>query len=110
MPGQRRRTGTLARLKKAKLSENRQLHAEPWPEIVVLLKQANISNYSISLNEPSLQIFASSPYCGENFETEMTALDASPVSKKWYALTSACQIVDGRGQIWSHMSEAFHMK
>ena len=47
-------------LKPGKMDEYKKLHAEPWPEILELLKQCHIQNYSIHLGEPeegSLYLF-----------------------------------------------------
>lgn len=57
-------------------------HDEIWPELVELLKEAGVSDYSIHLDEETNTLFGvlwrSTPH-------GMDALPAHPVMKKWWA-------------------------
>jgi L-rhamnose mutarotase len=62
-------------------AEYRKRHDEIWPELVALLKQAGVSNYSIHLDAETDILFA---YLERRDEHGMDALAAHPVMRRWW--------------------------
>ncbi len=60
-------------------------HETIWPELVTLLRQAGIHNYSIFLDRETLNLFA---FLQAEDETLLGALPAQEVMKKWWAYMS----------------------
>jgi L-rhamnose mutarotase len=61
--------------------EYKRRHDEIWPELVVLLKQAGISNYSIHLDQESDVLFG---YLERAESHGMADLPDEVVMKKWW--------------------------
>ncbi len=61
--------------------EYKRRHDEIWPELVVLLKQAGISNYSIHLDQESDVLFG---YLERAESHSMADLPDEAVMKKWW--------------------------
>ncbi|WP_293861458.1 L-rhamnose mutarotase [uncultured Alsobacter sp.] len=61
--------------------EYRRRHDEIWPELVHLLRQAGISNYSIWLDEETHVLFG---YLERRDDHGMDALPDHPVMKRWW--------------------------
>jgi L-rhamnose mutarotase len=57
-------------------------HDEIWPELVVLLKEAGISNYSIYLDAETNVLFG---YLERRDDHGMEALPDHPVMQRWWA-------------------------
>lgn len=107
-----RRMGMVIGVRPEKLDEYKRLHAEPWPEMNAALKGANIANYSIFLREPENLLFGYWEYLGSDYAADMKWLGEQTVTKRWLALTDACQsrldtAVDG--EWWSPTVEVFHL-
>ena len=86
------------------------LHSAVWPGVEAALRRAHVRNFSIFLHGDVL--FSYLEYHGEDFETDMAALDADPVTQEWWKLTDPCQERlpwTREGQWWTEMEEVFHM-
>jgi L-rhamnose mutarotase len=57
-------------------------HDEIWPELVTLLKEAGIANYSIHLDRETNTLFG---YLERRDDHTMADLPNHPVMKKWWA-------------------------
>ena len=55
-----KRYGSVIGVKKEKLEDYRELHANPWPEVNRKLKECNIRNYSITCDVCRMGITTSS--------------------------------------------------
>jgi L-rhamnose mutarotase len=99
----------IIKVRPEKLEEYKKLHASIWPEVLDLLKKANIDNISIYLKDDYL--FEYLEYSGADFEADISILMANPVYKKWLKVCEACQQpLDTRekGEWWARMEEVFH--
>ena len=65
-----------------KEKEYKKRHDEIWPELVELLKDSGISNYSIFLDAETLSLFGVLEIIDP---TEMDKLPQHPVMQKWWA-------------------------
>ena len=70
------------RLNEGMESEYTRRHDEIWPELVSLLKDAGVSDYSIHLDEETNALFG---VLWRRTDHAMAALPAHPVMKRWWA-------------------------
>ena len=108
------RFGQIIRLKPEKYDEYKRLHAAVWPEVLVKLREANITNYSIYHRGGLL--FAYFEYVGSDFDADMAKVGDDPRTHDWWAVTDPCQQPfegDSQGSTegnwWLPMEELFHM-
>ncbi len=104
-----KRYGQVIRVKPEKLNYYLELHANPWPEVLNMILECNIRNYSIYLLNPDL-LFAYFEYTGEDFNADMTKMAADPVTQRWWKETDPCQETLGLNpeEWWHNMNEVFH--
>jgi len=105
-----KRYGSVIKVKPEKLEEYKDLHASPWPEVNRMIKECNISNYSIYYMDGYL--FSYFEYTGLDFEADMAKMAADPKTQEWWKLTDPCQQpLDSRksGEWWAVMEEFFHL-
>lgn len=69
-------------LNEGQLAEYKRRHDDIWPELVELLKQAGISDYSIYLDEETHILFG---VLWRQQDHSMDDLPLHPVMKKWWA-------------------------
>ena len=70
-----KRIGQVIGIKPEDIQEYENLHANAWPSIIKIIKQANISNYSIFRYRNLL--FAYLEYTGADYEADMAKLAVS---------------------------------
>jgi len=63
------------------VEEYRRRHDAIWPDLVVLLREAGVSNYSIHLDPETDILFA---YLERRDDHTMDALPAHPVMRRWW--------------------------
>ena len=63
-------------------AEYRKRHNEIWPELVVLLKEAGVSDYSIHLDRETSTLFG---VLWRRSDHTMAKLPDHPVMRKWWA-------------------------
>ena len=105
------RMGMVVGLKPEKIAEYKRLHAAVWPEILALISECNISNYSIFLKEPENLLFGYWEYTGSDFAADMAKMADHPMNKEWWAVCMPQQQpLETRkpGEWWAMMDEVFH--
>ena len=108
------RYGSVIGIKKEKIAEYKQLHAECWSGVLKMVEQCNIRNYSIylgELEEDKYYLFGYFEYVGDDFDADMAKMAADPTTQKWWDRCMPCQIpLDNRkeGDWWMSMEEVFH--
>lgn len=70
------------KLHPGKLGEYKKRHDEIWPELVVLLKDAGVSDYSIYLDEDTNILFG---VLWRSLPHKMADLPNHPVMQRWWA-------------------------
>ncbi len=106
-----RRMGMMIGLRPDKIAEYKALHAAAWPAVLARISASNIRNYTIFLREPENILFGTGEYHGEEYEADMAAIAADPVTQDWWALCDPCQQpLESRapGEWWAMMDEVFH--
>ena len=109
-----KRFGWIIGLRPDKIDQYRKLHAAVWPDVLDMIKQCHICNYSIYLRrlpDGKHYLFSYLEYRGEDFKADMAKMAADPVTQRWWAVCKPCQqplpdIADG--EWWAEMEEVFH--
>jgi L-rhamnose mutarotase len=104
-----KRYGMVIKVRPEKLEEYKRLHAQVWPEVVSMIRQCNIRNYSIYIKDESL--FSYFEYVGDDFDGDMAKMAADPVTQQWWAVCKPCQEplpTRADGEWWANMDEVFH--
>jgi L-rhamnose mutarotase len=104
------RYGSVIRLKPEKQAEYRELHTQVWPDVLRIIRECNIRNYSIYFKDGYL--FSYYEYHGEDYPADMQKMAADPVTQAWWKLTDPCQEpLESRqpGEKWASMEEYFHL-
>lgn len=104
------RFGMVIKLKPEKIEEYKKLHNAAWPDVLKIISECNIRNYSIYLKNDHL--FSYFEYTGYEFKSDMEKMAAQPATQKWWAVCKPCQVpLENRenGEWWANMEEIFHL-
>ena len=104
------RYGMLIGVKPDKLAEYKRYHANAWPEILDMIRQCNIRNYSIYFKDGLL--FSYFEYTGTDFAADMAKMAADPKTQEWWAIMIPLQQpleTRAPGEWWANMEEVFHV-
>ena len=103
------RFGQVIGLKPEKFEEYKQLHANVWPEVLQMIGECNIRNYSIFLKDGLL--FAYYEYIGTDYDADMAKMAADPKTQEWWDIMMPMQqpiTTRAEGEWWATMEEVFH--
>ena len=109
-----KRYGTVIEVKGDRVAEYKKLHAEAWPEVLRMITECNIRNYTIFLREfpdGKQYLFSYFEYTGEDFDADSAKMAANPVMQKWWDVCMSCHepFADREpGEWWVSMEEVFH--
>ena len=104
-----KRFGQVIGVKPETFDEYVKYHADVWPEILSMIKECNIHNYSIYHKDGLL--FAYFEYIGDDFDADMAKMAADPKTQEWWDIMMPMQApLDTRaeGEWWATMDEVFH--
>lgn len=104
-----RRFGQIIGIKPEHIEEYEKLHADVWPEVLKMIEECNIRNYSIYRDNNML--FAYFEYHGDDFDADMAKMGADPNTQRWWDVCMPMQNpVDDRaeGEWWKTLKEVFH--
>ena len=105
-----KRYGMVIRIHPEKLDEYKAYHAQAWPEVLDMIKQCNIQNYSIYHKDGYL--FSYFEYTGADFDADMEKMAAHSKTQEWWEIMKPMQVpLDTRkeGEWWAEMEEVFHL-
>jgi L-rhamnose mutarotase len=105
-----KRHGSVILLRPGALEEYKRYHTNAWPEILDMIRQCKIRNYSIYFKDGFL--FSYFEYTGTDFDADMAKMAADPKTQEWWAIMKPMQEpLDTRaqGEWWAQMEEVFHM-
>ena len=103
------RYGSVIKVKPECLEAYKEIHANCWPEVLDMIHNCNIRNYSIYHRDGFL--FAYFEYVGEDFEADMARMAADPKTQEWWMHTDPMQApVESakEDEWWARMEEVFH--
>lgn len=108
------RFGMVTGLKPEKVAYYKELHANTWEGVLKKIKECNITNYSIYLQQidGEYYLFSYYEYEGANYDEDMKKIAADSVTQRWWRETDPCQIplpeASAKQKIWTTMEEVFH--
>ena len=108
------RYGMVIGVKAEKVEEYKALHAAVWPDVLAMIGECNLRNYSIYLRrlpDGKHYLFSYFEYVGADFEADMARMAADPTTQRWWEACMPCQapLPDrGEGARWAPMEEVFH--
>ncbi len=104
-----KRVGSVLKVRPESLESYKEYHAAVWPEILALITECNIRNYSIFLKDNYL--FAYFEYHGTDRKADFEKMAANPKMKEWWAIMEPMQDplpTRKEGEWWAEMEEVFH--
>lgn len=94
------------KLKPGCQEEYRRRHAQVWPEILQLLKETGVSDYSIFLDEETDILFAVQKVSGENNSQQLGHVE---VQQRWWSyMADIMEVNPDDSPISIPLSEVFH--
>jgi L-rhamnose mutarotase len=109
-----KRYGMVIGLAPDKVDEYKKLHAAAWPDVLAMIRQCHIRNYSIylrTLEDGRPYLFSYFEYIGSDFSADMAQMAADPTTQRWWSFCQPCQVpLSDRadGEWWTGMEEVFH--
>ena len=109
-----KRYGSVIGVREEKIEEYKRLHAAVWPDVLKMIADCNLRNYSIYLRElpdGKHYLFSYFEYTGEDFEADMAKMAADPTTQKWWDECMPCQecmAERAEGEWWANMEEVFY--
>lgn len=103
--------GQLGLLKEGMEEEYVRLHAAPWPDVVKMIQECNLTNYSIFIHERL--VFAYFEYVGTDYEADMKKMEEDPVTQRWWEHTHPCfeeYAFDKDSPYYHDMERIFYVK
>lgn len=104
-----KRMGRIVKLRPEVEQKYREIHVAVWPEVVDLIRECGIRNYSIFLRDGLL--FSYFEYHGSDYAADCVKMAASARMQEWWKITDPMQTpVESatKGDWWSDMEEVFH--
>lgn len=104
-----KRYGMVIKVHPGKIEEYKRLHANVWDDVLKMIRECNIRNYSIFYKDGYL--FSYFEYVGDDFEADMARIAADETTQKWWSLCKPCQEpleTRAEGEWWANMEEVFH--
>lgn len=104
-----KRYGMVIGVHPEKLDAYKRLHAAVWPDVLRMIHECNIRNYSIYYRDGYL--FSYFEYIGEDYAADMARMAADPVTQEWWKHCEPCQeplATRAAGEWWANMEEVFH--
>lgn len=79
-----RRIAQIVRLKRESLQAYKECHDAVWPAVLQQIKDCNIVDYSIFLDDQSMTLFATMKYVGDDYDADMEKMKANPKVREWW--------------------------
>lgn len=77
-----KRYGMTVKVKPDRLEEYKRLHANVWPAVLEMIRECNVTNYSIYHKDDMM--FSYFEYVGDDFDADMAKMAADPATRKWW--------------------------
>lgn len=88
--------------------EYRKRHGEIWPELVRLLKEEGVGNYSIFLDEETNTLFAYQEQTGENSSQDLGKTEI--VQKWWKYMSDIMETNPDNSPVTVPLEQVFYME
>lgn len=110
-----KRFGMMTELLPDKVELYKKLHAAVWPDVLKIIKDCHIQNYSIYLRvleDGRPLLFGYLEYNGADFAADMARLGNHEATQRWWTVCKPCQnpsVSRGSKEWWTYMEEVFHL-
>lgn len=104
------RYGWVIGLKPEAVAQYKACHAAVWPEVLAMIRECHIRNYSIYLKDNLLWGYYE--YHGTDHEADMQKMAAHAKTREWWSLVGPMQqplATRAPGEWWASAEEIFHM-
>ncbi len=105
-----KRLGMVIKLKPGSADAYRDHHAAVWPEVLKMIQECNIRNYSIYFKDDLL--FSYFEYHGSDLKCDFEKMAAHAPTQEWWAVMNPLQdplATRKKGEWWAEMEEVFHL-
>ena len=104
-----KRYGMAIKIKPDNFEEYKRLHGEVRPDVLKMITECNIRNYSIFHKDGMM--FSYFEYVGEDFDADMAKMAADPATQQWWDVCKP--LLDPletrkESEFWANMEEVFH--
>jgi len=109
-----KRYGSVIEIKEDKIEEYKRLHADAWPDVLKMISDCNIRNYSIFLRklpDGKHYLFSYFEYVGDDFAADGAKMAADATTQQWWDVCKPCHVPlpdRAEGEWWADMEEVFH--
>jgi len=106
-----KRYGQVIGVREDRLTEYKAYHANVWPDVLDMIRECNIRNYSIFYRDGLL--FSYFEYVGDDYDADMANMAADPKTHEWWDIMMPMQKpVETRvdGEWWANMEQVFHVE
>ena len=103
------RIGSVLRVRPEYFEEYKRLHAAVWPEVLAMIHECNLRNFSIYHKDGWL--FSYYEYVGMDYAADSARIAADPKTREWWSVVGPMQQpLETRqpGEWWAGMEEVFH--
>jgi L-rhamnose mutarotase len=104
-----KRYASIIRVRPEKLEEYKRLHAAVWPDVLKMIHDCNMRNYTIYYRDGLL--FGTFEYVGADYVADMAKMALDPKTREWWKLTAPCQQpleTAAADEWWAPAEEVFH--
>ena len=101
------RFGQIGKLKKEKIDEYVELHANTWPGVLKTISECNLQNYSIFLHGDL--VFSYFEYVGEDYDADMRKMGETAVQQRWWQYSKPCFLYHEDGVYYDELKEIFYL-
>jgi len=103
------RFGMVLRLRPEAVERYREYHKAVWPEVLEMIRQCNMRNYSIFFKDNYL--FGYFEYHGQDIQADRAKMAADKKTQEWWSIMEPMQeplSTRKAGEWWAEMEEMFH--
>lgn len=101
--------GQIGLLKEEMTEEYRRLHAAVWPEVLSMIGECNIRNYSIFIH--GNEVFSYFEYVGTDYDSDMKKMALDEATQRWWKCTHPCfrkYAIDENSEFYHDMEQIFY--
>ena len=109
----KKRVGMVIGIKPEVIEEYKGLHADDYPGVRDLLKNANFANFSIFIHQfddGNYYLFGYYEYTGNDFEKDMSDLAKKERNIEWLKVCDPMQIPFEGEDGWAEMEKVYYLK
>jgi len=106
------RIAQIVQLRPEQIERYVEVHRAVWPEVLAMIADCHIANYSIFLRQPENLLFAYFEYHGSDYAADQAKMASDGKTQEWWEITNPMQqpLSTARpGEWWAAADEVFHV-